>query len=106
MGQAEGMMQHINDHKGAMGMQSDEMKEHIEELAQKFQDIKEEIDKTSKDINDFKTQQLPLARIKKIMKSDEDVRMISSEAPILFALACRLFITDITHRAAFHARKN
>lgn len=39
------------------------------------------------------------------MKSDEDVRMISSEAPILFALACRLFITEITHRAAFHARK-
>ncbi len=36
MGQADGMMQHINDHKGAMGMQSDEMKEHIEELAQKF----------------------------------------------------------------------
>ena len=39
------------------------------------------------------------------MKSDEDVRMISSEAPILFALACRLFITEITHKAAFHARK-
>ena len=39
------------------------------------------------------------------MKSDEDVRMISSEAPILFALACRLFITELTHKAAFHARK-
>lgn len=39
------------------------------------------------------------------MKSDEDVRMISSEAPILFALACRLFITEITHRAAYHAKK-
>ena len=48
---------------------------------------------------------MPLARIKKIMKSDEDVRMISAEAPILFALACRLFITEITHKAAFHARK-
>jgi nuclear transcription factor Y gamma len=28
---------------------------------------------------------LPLARIKRIMKSDEDVRMISAEAPVLFA---------------------
>ena len=42
--------------------------------------------------------------MKKIMKSDEDVRMISSEAPILFALACQMFITEITHRAAYHAR--
>ena len=38
------------------------------------------------------------------MKSDEDVRMISSEAPILFALACQMFITELTHKAAFHAR--
>jgi hypothetical protein len=30
--------------------------------------------------------------------------MISSEAPILFALACQMFITEITHRAAYHAR--
>lgn len=29
---------------------------------------------------DFKNHSLPLARIKKIMKADEDVRMISSEA--------------------------
>ena len=63
------------------------------------------IDKTPNDINAFKQQQLPLARIKKIMKSDEDVRMISSEAPILFALACQMFITEITHKAAFHAKK-
>ena len=40
------------------------------------------------------------------MKSDEDVRMISSEAPILFALACQMFITEITHKAAFYAKKN
>jgi len=48
---------------------------------------------------DFKTQQLPLARIKKIMKSDEDVRMISAEAPVLFAKACELFILELTHRS-------
>lgn len=34
---------------------------------------------------DFKQHQLPLARIKKVMKSDQDVKMISSEAPILFS---------------------
>ncbi|KAF2309488.1 hypothetical protein GH714_003226 [Hevea brasiliensis] len=36
---------------------------------------------------DFKNHSLPLARIKKIMKADEDVRMISAEAPVIFARA-------------------
>ena len=40
------------------------------------------------------------------MKSDQDVRMISSEAPIIFALACQMFITEITHKAAYYARKH
>ena len=93
------------DSSAAAACQDPEMKRHLDELNEKFEAIKNEIDNTSKDLNDFKQQQLPLARIKKIMKSDEDVRMISSEAPILFALACRLFITEITHKAAFHARK-
>jgi hypothetical protein len=29
------------------------------------------------------------------MKSDEDVRMISAEAPIVFAKACELFILEM-----------
>lgn len=33
------------------------------------------------------------------MKSDEDVRMISAEAPVLFAKACEFFILEMTHRA-------
>ncbi len=49
--------------------------------------------------SDFKNHLLPLARIKKIMKSDEDVRMISAEAPVLFAKACEMFILELTHRA-------
>ena len=77
---------------------------HLKELQLKFGKIREEIEKQPNDINAFKQQQLPLARIKKIMKSDEDVRMISSEAPILFALACQMFITELTHRAAYHAK--
>jgi len=40
-----------------------------------------------------------LARIKKIMKSDEDVRMISAETPILFAKACEMFIVELTLRS-------
>jgi nuclear transcription factor Y gamma len=54
----------------------------------------------------FKDQKLPLARIKKIMKSDEDVRMISAEAPILFAKACEMFIIEMTHKAYYYAAKN
>lgn len=34
-----------------------------------------------------------------IMKSDEDVRMISAEAPVLFAKACEFFILEMTLRA-------
>ncbi len=37
---------------------------------------------------EFKVHQLPLARIKKIMKSDDEVRMISAEAPVMFAKGC------------------
>ena len=53
-----------------------------------------------------KDQKLPLARIKKIMKSDEDVRMISAEAPVLFAKACEMFIIEMTIRAYYHAKQS
>ncbi|XP_050229539.1 nuclear transcription factor Y subunit C-3-like [Mercurialis annua] len=43
---------------------------------------------------------LPLARIKKIMKkSGDDVKMISGEAPIVFAKACELFIEELTKKS-------
>ncbi|KAL7415692.1 histone-fold-containing protein [Mrakia frigida] len=48
---------------------------------------------------DFKHHVLPLARIKKVMKSDEDVQMISAEAPIIFSRACELFISELTCRS-------
>ena len=54
---------------------------------------------------DFKNHNdLPLARIKRIMKSDEDVRMISAEAPVLFAKACEIFILELTLRCVFFWR--
>ncbi|KAF9181194.1 hypothetical protein BGZ51_005586, partial [Haplosporangium sp. Z 767] len=56
--------------------------------------------------SDFKNHPLPLARIKKVMKSDPDVKMISAEAPILFSKACEIFICEITRRAWMHAEEN
>ncbi|KAG1687281.1 Protein polybromo-1 [Nymphon striatum] len=55
---------------------------------------------------EFKTQELPLARIKKIMKLDEDVKMISAEAPVLFAKAAEIFITELSLRAWLHTEDN
>jgi len=48
---------------------------------------------------DFRHPPLPLARIKKVMKSDPDVKMIAADAPILFCKACEIFIAEITARA-------
>ncbi|XP_020571571.1 nuclear transcription factor Y subunit C-2-like [Phalaenopsis equestris] len=52
------------------------------------------------DINigkNIKNHNLPLARIKKIMKADEEVKMIAAEVPPLFSKACELFILELTH---------
>uniref|UniRef100_A0A5B7ARW5 Putative nuclear transcription factor Y subunit C-2 n=1 Tax=Davidia involucrata TaxID=16924 RepID=A0A5B7ARW5_DAVIN len=62
----------------------------------------QEIEQTT----DFKNHSLPLARIKKIMKSDEDVRMISAEAPVIFAKACEMFILEMTLRSWIHTEEN
>uniref|UniRef100_A0A0L8H789 Nuclear transcription factor Y subunit gamma n=1 Tax=Octopus bimaculoides TaxID=37653 RepID=A0A0L8H789_OCTBM len=56
--------------------------------------------------NEFKSQELPLARIKKIMKLDEDVKMISAEAPVLFAKAAEIFISELSLRAWIHTEDN
>lgn len=58
------------------------------------------------DQHDYKLHQLPLARIKKVMKADPEVKMISAEAPILFAKGCDIFITELTMRAWIHAEEN
>ncbi|CAH2057105.1 unnamed protein product, partial [Iphiclides podalirius] len=66
--------------------------------------VTEDIKKVTAD--DFKTQALPLARIKKIMKLDEEVKMISAEAPVLFAKAAEIFIHELTLRAWAHTEDN
>lgn len=48
---------------------------YFKNMEPKFQEIKKEINEMPKNVDLFKNHQLPLARIKKIMKSDEDVRV-------------------------------
>lgn len=55
---------------------------------------------------DAKNQVLPLARIKKIMKLDENAKMIAAEAPLLFAKAAEIFIQELTLRAWIHTQDN
>ncbi|GAB5032072.1 nuclear transcription factor partial [Nannochloropsis oceanica] len=56
---------------------------------------------------DFKNYiDLPLARIKRIMKSDEDVHMISAEVLVLFAKACEMFILELTIRAWCYSERS
>ncbi|XP_055826061.1 nuclear transcription factor Y subunit C-1-like isoform X3 [Solanum dulcamara] len=56
-------------------------------------------------IDNFKNHKLPISRTKKIMKSDKDIRMISAEAPILFAKACEIFIQELTLRSWLYAQE-
>lgn len=73
-------------------------------LATFWPKVNDEIKKIK--VMDLKTQALPLARIKKIMKLDEDVKMISAEAPMLFAKAAEIFIHELTLRAWIHTEDN
>ena len=50
---------------------------------------------------EYKTLDLPLARVKKIMKLDEDVRMIAAETPMILGKACEFFVTEVSLRAWF-----
>ncbi|PVI02709.1 histone-fold-containing protein [Periconia macrospinosa] len=80
-------------------------------LANQYRDIlntywQQQVTKLETDEHDYKMHQLPLARIKKVMKADPEVKMISAEAPILFAKGCDIFITELTMRAWIHAEEN
>lgn len=79
-------------------------------MIQYWQELINEIEQTnepgSEYKDDFKSHSLPFARIRKVMKTDEEVRMISAEAPIIFAKACEIFITELTMRAWCISEKN
>ena len=80
--------------------------ETMRHLEEKFNEIKNNISSLSTDPSKFKSHALPLARIKKIMKLDDDVKMISGETPILFSKACELFIIDLAYRSWVHTLEN
>ncbi|CAA6670758.1 unnamed protein product [Spirodela intermedia] len=82
--------------------QQPQQHQHQHQLQMFWADQCREIEQTT----DFKNNSLPLARIKKIMKADEDVRMIAAEAPVVFARACEMFILELTHRSWAHAEEN
>lgn len=42
---------------------------------------------------------LPFARIKRLMKVEEDVKMVAAEVPVLFSLVTEIFIQELTMRA-------
>lgn len=80
----------------------------MKELDVKFAEVFDEILHTDdKPLEErFKYHELPLARIKKIMKSDEDVRMISAEAPVIFSKACLMFVLELSYRSWYHVATN
>ncbi|KAL1924708.1 uncharacterized protein VTP21DRAFT_4362 [Calcarisporiella thermophila] len=55
--------------------------------------------------HDFKNHVLPLARIKRVMKT-EDVKMISAETLLIFEKGCEIFISELTMRAWIHAEES
>lgn len=59
-------------------------------------------EKESKDLN---STQLPLARIRTIMKSAPDSDMIAQEALVLVCKAAEMFVQDVTKRATKQSKK-
>jgi nuclear transcription factor Y, gamma len=57
-------------------------------------------------MTDFKTHPLPVTRVRRVMKACREVEMVSSEAPIMIAKACEMFIHDLTLRAWINAQEN
>ncbi|EPQ59841.1 histone-fold-containing protein [Gloeophyllum trabeum ATCC 11539] len=64
-----------------------------------------QIDQAEQETPDYRHPPLPLARIKKVMKSDPEVKVWAA-APILFCKACEIFIAEITSRAFIVADSN
>ncbi|TFL06344.1 histone-fold-containing protein [Pterulicium gracile] len=65
-----------------------------------------QIDEAEQETPDYRHPPLPLARIKKVMKSDPEVKMIAADAPIIFCKACEIFISEVTARAFIVADAN
>lgn len=62
--------------------------------------------KADTEIWTYKDLQLPLARIKRLMKVEEEVKMVASEVPILFSKVAEMFIEELTLRAWINTEEN
>ncbi|XP_047162217.1 nuclear transcription factor Y subunit C-2-like [Vigna umbellata] len=80
--------------------QQDQLEEKVKSFwAQQLKEIEESTDLRNQ-------HRIPLSRVKKIMKSDADVKLVSAEAPVVFAKACELFIMELTMKAWANAEDN
>ncbi|KAM0932983.1 putative transcription factor Hap3/NF-YB family [Dioscorea sansibarensis] len=88
----------INDVQRELRLQTSD--QHLNELERKhlqifWQHQMREMD--SLPVN--KQNQLPVSRIKKVMKLDKSVKMVSASAPVVLGKACELFILELTVRS-------
>ncbi|KAK7344226.1 hypothetical protein VNO77_13590 [Canavalia gladiata] len=96
----------IGQHQLAYHNIHQQQQQQLQQLQQRLQAFWANQHQEIEKVTDFKNHSLPLARIKKIMKADEDVRMISAEAPVIFARACEMFILELTLRSWNHTEEN
>jgi len=73
-----GEEQNANLQLQQLQMQQQQLQQQQMQLHAFWQSQIHEISQIDPEVQDFKTHQLPLARIKKIMKSDEDVRVCTN----------------------------
>ncbi|GBG31468.1 Nuclear transcription factor Y subunit C-4 [Hondaea fermentalgiana] len=64
-----------------------------------FEGVKCELAKLDPSTCDFKSHtDIPFQRVKRIIKSDEDVRIASTEAVVMTAMAANMFLADVGRR--------
>ncbi|KAH7658618.1 Transcriptional activator HAP5 subunit protein [Dioscorea alata] len=87
----------INDVQRELRLQTTErLKEpEIRQLQSFWQNKMREIDS----LPVSKQNQLPLSKIKKVMKLDKSVKMVSASAPVVLGKACEFLIMDMTVRS-------
>ncbi|KAF7104012.1 hypothetical protein CFC21_104940 [Triticum aestivum] len=75
---------------------------HQRRLQQFWAEQRSEIEQAT----DIKKHPVQLKRIRKIMKADEGVHMISAEAPVVFAKACEMLTLEMTMRSWMVTEEN
>ncbi|KAI6652135.1 Nuclear transcription factor Y subunit gamma [Oopsacas minuta] len=100
----EHLLEREGEEKQSSGEELD-TREMVEELLSTYWDKQNQkiANMTEDDLR--ATPDLPLARIKKIMKLDDNVKMISSEVPLIFSKAATMFIEELTLRAWLHTEE-